>query len=241
VVDKLALLGRYFFAISMVAFGVQNLMYKGILKGLELTPEWAPGHAFWAYLDGVLLIAGGVCILIPKRARLGAALIAAVYLASVLLLHLPNVAWISDLGQRTVLFEPLTIGCAALILAGFDRTATAARVLIGVSMIVFGIDHFEILQFIANLIPKWMPDAYFLAAFTGVAFIAAGACIVIRWQMPLAAGMLGLMFFLWVVLLHGPRVAGNPTQNELNSAFVALAMCGLSWILAGETQQKPIR
>ena len=151
--------------------------------------------------------------MIPKRARLGAILIAAVYLASVLLTHLPNLAWISDISQRTVLFEPLTIGCAALILAGFDRTATVARILIGLSMIVFGIDHFEILQFIANLIPKWMPGAYFLAAFTGAAFIAAGACIVIRWQMPLAAGMLGLMFFLWVVLLHGPRVAGNPTQK----------------------------
>ena len=52
-VDKLALVGRYFFAISMLAFGVQNLMYKGILKGLEITPEWAPWHALWAYLDGI--------------------------------------------------------------------------------------------------------------------------------------------------------------------------------------------
>jgi hypothetical protein len=51
VVDKLALVGRYFFALSTVAFGVQNLMYKGFLKRLQLTPEWAPGHTFWAYLD----------------------------------------------------------------------------------------------------------------------------------------------------------------------------------------------
>ena len=45
---------------------------------------------------------------------------------------------------------------------------------------------------------------------------------------------LGLMFFLWVILLHSPRVAASPrNQNEWNSFLVALAICGASWILAG--------
>src|SRR5438445_10855342 len=45
---------------------------------------------------------------------------------------------------------------------------------------------------------------------------------------------LGTMFFLWVVLLHIPRVAGAIRNgNEVTSLFVAVAMCGLSFVLAG--------
>jgi uncharacterized membrane protein len=45
--------------------------------------------------------------------------------------------------------------------------------------------------------------------------------------------MLGVMFFLFVVLLHIPRIVGNSSDgNEWTSGFVALAMCGGAWILA---------
>jgi hypothetical protein len=46
--------------------------------------------------------------------------------------------------------------------------------------------------------------------------------------------LLGMMFLLWVVLLHAPRVAMSPHNgNEWTSEFVALAMCGASFVLAG--------
>jgi uncharacterized membrane protein YphA (DoxX/SURF4 family) len=50
----------------------------------------------------------------------------------------------------------------------------------------------------------------------------------------LAAALLGLMFFLWFLLLHLPRVVARlDNGNEWNSALVALALCGGSWFLAG--------
>jgi uncharacterized membrane protein len=222
-----------FFAVSMVAFGIQNFYYTGFLKGLELTPEWAPAHTFWAYLDGALLIAGGVCIAIRLRARLGAIMVAAVYFASVVFLRIPRIGLtVHDISERTVLFEPMTIGCGALFLAGLFRPA--ARALFGITMIVFGIDHLEIPRFIATLIPSWIPGAYFLAWFTGFAFIAAGISMITRWHIRLASILLGLMFFLWVVVVHSPRVAASPhNPDEWNSLLVALAICGASWILAG--------
>ena len=46
--------------------------------------------------------------------------------------------------------------------------------------------------------------------------------------------LLGLMFFLWVVILHAPRVAASPHNgNEWTSAFVALAMSGSALLVAG--------
>jgi len=45
--------------------------------------------------------------------------------------------------------------------------------------------------------------------------------------------MLGVMFFLFLVLLHIPRIVTNSRDgNEWTSGFVALAMCGGAWILA---------
>lgn len=246
--DTLPRWGRFFFALSLVAFGFQNVWYKGFVKGLEMTPEWLPGHAFWAYLWGVALIAGGVSIAVKWRTCLAATLVAMVYFASVVLFGSPTVA-LYDVGGRTRVLESLTLGCGALVLAvatnfeskGFPRwhraietAAAPARVLIGISMVIFGLDHFQVFRFIVSLIPSWLPGATFWAAFTGLAFIAAGVSIITRWQIRLGTMLLGLMFFLWVLILHGPRVAAQlGNGNEWNSGFVALAICGVAWMLTG--------
>lgn len=221
-------IARWFFAVAIVAFGVQNILYTGFVKGLELTPEWAPWHAFWAYLDGVLLIAGGAAIAI--RQRWGAIVAGLVYFFSVLLLRIPRIGLsVHNISERTVLFEPLVIGCAAMLLA---RIPGPWRILIGISMVVFGIDHLEVPRFIANLIPAWIPFRLFWAWFTGFAFIAAGFSIVTRWKIRLGAGLLGLMFFLWVVVVHTPLIKATPHSGNLwNSGFVALAMCAASWVV----------
>jgi uncharacterized membrane protein len=102
-------------------------------------------------------------------------------------------------------------------------------------MIFFGIAHLQVPHFIATLIPAWIPGAYFLSWFTGFSFIAAGLSIIARWQIRLASMLLGLMFFLWVVVLHAPRVAASPHNgNEWNSLLVALAVCGASWSIVDD-------
>jgi uncharacterized membrane protein len=231
-VNPLAWVGRWFFASAMVVLGIQNLVYQGMLKGLQVTPEWLPAHAFWAYLMGAVLIAGGVSVALKIKMQWGADALALLFLASLLLLRLPLLGLaIHNTSERTVLFETIVCGCGACLLG--NRGILIARVLIGASMIVFGVDHLLIPETIAKLIPSWMPQKLFLAWFTGIALIAAGVCIVIPWWKSLAASLLGLMFFLWVALLHGPRVAAHPHHpNEWNSAFVALAMCGAAWILS---------
>ncbi len=125
----------------------------------------------------------------------------------------------------------LTLGYAALFLAALFLPA--ARVLFGITMIVYGIDHFQVLRFIATLIPSWIPFRLFWSAFTGVAFIAAGVCIIAKWQLRLASFFLGLMFFLWVLVVHASRIAASVhNQDEWNSGLIALAICGSAWILA---------
>src|SRR5229473_2015080 len=120
--------------------------------------------------------------------------------------------------------------------AGFlpmEKSQTPGRIFVAISLVVFGVQHFIYGGFVATLVPAFMPGRLFWAYFVGVAFIAAAAGILYRIMARPAATMLGVMFFLFVVLLHIPRIVGlSHDGNEWTSGFVALAMCGGAWILA---------
>src|SRR5437667_11286799 len=118
-------------------------------------------------------------------------------------------------------------------LAIMDKSQTVGRIFVAVSLVVFGVQHFVYGGFVAGLVPAFMPGRLFWAYFVGVAFIAAAAGILYKMLARPAATMLGVMFFLFVVLLHIPRIIGNSGNgNEWTSGFVAMAMCGGAWILA---------
>jgi uncharacterized membrane protein len=164
------------------------------------------------------------------------------------------VAILHDVGERTRAFETLAMCGGALVLAGAlpreptglegwnaaaDRVAAPGRYFIAISMAIFGIDHFLVPGLIAGLIPAWIPWHWFWVYFTAAGFIAAAVSIAIAKQMRLAGTLLALMFFLWVVLVHAPRVAAAPRNgNEWNSAFVALTMSGCALIVAGDPRHR---
>ena len=91
-------------------------------------------------------------------------------------------------------------------------------------------------RFVATLVPAWLPWRLFLGCFAGAAFIAAAMSITANIPARLSAAMLGLMFFLFVTMLHIPRVVASLHKaNEWTSAFVALAMCGASLMMQAQS------
>jgi uncharacterized membrane protein YphA (DoxX/SURF4 family) len=232
----------------MMFFGMQYLRYHALLGGLPPVPPWTPGGAMVAYATGVILLVAGACILLGKKARSGAALIGGLFLYCVLFLFWPKLhAVLYDGVDRTRFLEPLALGGAALALisllpvAGGDPPTIrnppgwlirTGRWLFALPMIVFGWQHFEYARFIATLIPAWIPAHTFWVYFTAIAFIAAALAILAERPGRIAATWLGIMFLLWTVLLHAPRIAELRGRDEWNSAFVALAMCGASLIIA---------
>ena len=114
-----------------------------------------------------------------------------------------------------------------------QKSQTLGRVFVAISLVVFGVQHFLYGGFVAGLVPAFMPGRLFWAYFVGVAFVAAAAGILTKMMARPAATMLGVMFFLFVLLLHIPRIVVHARDgNEWTSGFVALAMCGGAWILA---------
>lgn len=133
----------------------------------------------------------------------------------------------------------LAIGLAAIFLRGHWQNARGLDKLIlfgplfyAAPIAAFGTEHFTLTKDIASLVPKWIPWHLFWTYFVGACFIAAGFSLVTRIQARLAATLLALTFFLFVVLMDAPgwarhlenRFAAALTLRELAFSGGALAL-----------------
>jgi uncharacterized membrane protein len=106
-----------------------------------------------------------------------------------------------------------------------DKITKVGRYFLAVPMIVFGIQHFLYAEFVVGLIPTWIPGGLFWTYFSGVALIAAGIGILLNVSSTLAATLLGLMIFSWILLLHIPRAfMSQGDSKEFINIFNALMM-----------------
>ncbi len=223
-------LGRWFYAVAIAGFGVQFLVHAWF-RGPVPGPPWVPGRPFLAYSTAIVLIAAGVCIVTGKKVRWAAMLLAIMLFLRAMLIYAPRIAANPhDPGPWTSGFEILAMCGASLVIAG--SLVGLGRLFFASLLVVVGIQHFLYARFIATLIPSWIPGHLFWAYFVGAAFFAAAISIISRRYTNLATTLLGLMFFLWVISLHLPRVAKAPHNgNEWTSMIVALAMCGGAWVM----------
>jgi hypothetical protein len=250
--DEILKQGRLVFSVALVAFGIENVVWARFGEAMVPVIPWVPGSPFLAYLTGIALVAAGLSIATNIKARLAAILSGILFLLCVLILQIARVAALPlDVGVRTCAFETLAMCGSALTLAGslpaeegpswrwesaVNGLIKSGRFLFAASSVVFGFDHFLVLGLIVSLVPAWIPGGgLFWAYFTGAAFIAAGVSIATNWMARSGAGLLGAMFLLWFVVLHAPRIVSFPRSHdphEWSSAFIALGMCGGSWISA---------
>jgi uncharacterized membrane protein len=249
---KLVTLGRILLAVAITFFGMHYLIYAhggGAAPG----PPWFPGSVLSADVTGAALLVTGLSIGINLKGSLAALLLGGALFLRVLIVHLPRALvnlhrpdpWTSG-------FEILALCGGALALAGAlsdqpsnsrgwggtDRTIVLGRFLFAIPLLDFGTLHFMYARFVATLVPSWIPWHLFWAYFVGVAFFAAALALLIRRHAALAATLVGLMYLLWVLILHAPRVAAAPhNANEWTSAFVALAMSGSAFAVAGALRE----
>jgi uncharacterized membrane protein len=237
-IRSLATIGRYFFAITMIVFGLQQCAFAVLRSGQIFGPPWIVRNPFLVGVIGIVLVFGGLSIVIQFRARLGAQLLASGLLVYVIAIYLPRmVGSPRNPGFWTSAAELLCLAGAAFVAAGMASQTQVSeqsrslintgRFLYALPLVVFAAQHFMYAQFVATLVPAWIPARLFWACFVGAAFIAASLSIIFKIKNSLAAALLGLMFFLWVVIVHAPRIAmASHNANEWTSGLVALAMSG---------------
>src|SRR5262245_52286374 len=253
VMNKLAAVGRYFFAIPMMAFGAQHITQLDfVTRVCPKLPLWIPARVLLACVLGGLLVAAGAAMMVEKAARLTALLLGAVILSSFVLLYFPllitnppNGGLWTSAGKALALSGgsflvagsfPVKPAGAGNALAGaasaLERFIPLGRFFLAAFMILCGIEHFIYVELVTRMVPSWIPGGVFWTYFTGVALIAGGLGIIIPMTSRLAGGLSGLMIFLWVLLVHIPRAAELRNANEITAVFEALAFSGVAFLVA---------
>jgi hypothetical protein len=241
----LTTLGRIFYALAILGFGVQYALYGHLRRGLPLCPTWLHPNHILAYILAAIFIAAGLALLTTWR-TLTVSLILGLLLLGSSALYLMHVNYVVyDADGRTLFLECLSLASTALILHGLSSgskySLLPGRLFFAVALIIFGIQHFLYVRFLSTLVPHYLPAHHLWILATGFALIAAGISIATTIEDKYAAYGLFVLFFGWLILLHAPRILhALHNGDEWSSGFVVLAFSGASLLLAASsTGSKP--
>lgn len=261
--ERLISLGRTFFGLALIGVAVQQTFYPGFRSCLTPTPVWLPALPFWVAFSSVLLIVAGTLIIQGRKAKKASLVLGAILLLLFLLGHVPHQLNNNGamLGAWTDALKGFAFSGGAFVIAGsFTHTENslqedssfirivaqlipAGRIFFSITMIIFGIDHFLYTDFVATLVPSWIPGSLFWTYFAAIALTASGLAIIFKIKTSLIATLLGIMIFLWMILLHIPRAIADPNLNngnEITGVFQALGFAGIAFVLAGLSKNSAV-
>ncbi|TDX02330.1 hypothetical protein [Dinghuibacter silviterrae] len=235
---------RYSFALALVAFALQQVQYDSFRP---LILPWPNGNTIAVYLSSAVMIAAAVGLVVARDLRWFASLLGMATLVLFLAGHLPYELThnLSSIGPWTNTFKVLAFAGSAFILAAAYPVKKVSKVqealipfgpaMLGVFLVVCGIEHFVYLPFVNTLVPSWLPWHSFWTIFAAIALLGSGLALIFRIQVRLVAALLGIMIFLWVFMIHIPRAFAYPDLlegNEITSVFEALAYSAVAGALA---------
>jgi hypothetical protein len=245
--------GVWFYGLGTALAGVLDIAwgaFDAAHQPIQSLGKNLPGQHILACVMGVWLVAAGLAILWRRSARIGAAAAAIAYLIFVVLWLVRYYAGIHALGwrinvllgvsfglaQQLMLVAPaavLYVSAAASNSRMQKRAAIAARWMLGLPPIVFGLTHFAGIRIFASIVPHWMGFGYFWAALTGIAFFLAGCAICAGKMDVLAARLLALMLLLFEFIVEIPPIFGRlHDQKTWGAAVYNLAAIGACLIFA---------
>lgn len=240
--------GKYLFAIAVLAFGIEQFIFLHPLTAFIPMTGMPEKQLTIAVITGILFILAAIRLAFNIGGKYTAWFPCTLLILLFLLLHLSGlVKDIHNGSEWTVCFELIALGSGALISVILSspelfkpqpdfnlRWLHVARILFALALIVFSGLHFVYADYIATLIPKWIPFPLFWAYFFGVAFIATALSLLLQLIVRLSTSLLSIMFFVWVLVLHLPRCIHNAhTESEWTSLFIALAMGSTALMFTG--------
>ena len=235
--ENLSNIGRIFYGIAIAAMGLLTLYYRDFPYFLiPQNHSWLNDHVLLIYISGVLLFLAGACIVVDKITKPVSLGLGAVFLLVFCFYFIPYQFVASPsykhYGDWENAAKELALAGGAFTIALVPRGAG----IFALTIISFSIDHFLYAKEAAGYIPGWIPGHVFWIYITGSALLGSGLAIILKIKPRLFAALLGVMIFIWVVILHIPKAVAAPiaeNAGEVTSAFLALSYCGIAFVIAG--------
>ena len=246
-------IGVWFYGLGTALTGILDIAWGAFdasHQPIQSLGRNVPDQHVLAYVTGIWLVVAGLAILWRRSARMGAAASAIAYLIFAALWLFRYYAGVHALGwridvlagvsfglaQQLMLVAPTAIvyASAALPDSSFQKRAgIAARWMLGLPPVIFGLFHLVGIRVFASIVPHWMAFGYFWAGLTGIAFVLAGTAIFSGILDVLAARLLALMLLLFEGLVEVPPIfIRSHNQATWGAAVYNLAAIGACWVFA---------
>jgi uncharacterized membrane protein YphA (DoxX/SURF4 family) len=251
---------RIFFGIGIMGIGIQHFIYSAFRPViLPAWPQWMQTPVL-AYVIGVAIVAAGVLILLGRNTKTISLLLGSFLLFCLIFIQCPYTLFIqpnspAHLGLWTDPLKELALSGGAFVMAGLsndtpkhplftviEKLIPLGKFFFATTLLLFGIDHFFYTEFVATLVPAWVPDHTFWTYLAGIALIGTGTAIILKIKRRKIALLASAMLFGWLLLLHIPRAMADPygaKGNEITSVFEALAFSGIALGIA--VMQKQVK
>lgn len=247
---NLSFLGKLFYGLSILGIGVLHFIFPGFQPVvLPITPESTIHLTALVYLTGISFIVAGGAITFVKNVQKISLCLGIELLLFFILGHLPNRLKFHPeiLGVWTDALKLLALSGGAFVVSVIfsnnyktkfsgviGKIAVIGKCFFAIMLVVFGIDHFLYPDLVKTMVPAWIPWNLFWTYFTGIALIGSGVAFFLNFRLKLIGLLLGLMLFLWLLLLHIPSSILHSVNNgvDIISSLECLAFCGIAILIS---------
>lgn len=246
-------MGRIFFAIGIVGMGTLHFFYPGIRP--LIVPDLTKIHSdlsFIGYLVGMLLIGAGLLIAIGRKFNNISLFMGILFLLLFLFGHMPkflsggsfNNYWVNVnkilalSGGFLVISTINSPKQENKIMEVLSRIGPLGKYFFAMMLYNFGVGHFNNLEGISNIVPKYIPFPQFWTFLGGVALMGSAISIFSKYKVRPILMLLGLNLFIWLLMLHVYYNILYPNWQEgenFTGSFTCLCFCGTALIISQTT------
>lgn len=235
--------GPWLFALGTIGLGLAALQ-------LLWLPDAPSEPGLWLAAP-IWQIAAGLGLLFRRTAVIAAGALVLYWPAWLALQHLPALVRDPDQFSSWVSVSQALTFAAVALASAFARPGLwrAARMMLGLMVILFGGVHALHPEIVAGLLPDWFPLPGVWPYVTGALQIALGLMVLAGFQTRVAAFALGLVWLSWIPLVHLVRLIAAPGDPfEWTFMLTALTLAGAAWTVgeriaaaSGEDFQPSVR
>jgi uncharacterized membrane protein len=253
---RIASVGHALFAATLIAFGVFGLVAGDFAPIWDVVPKGFPTRAGLIYLCAMVSLICGAGLFFQRTAGTTSRVLFAYLLLWMVLFRIPLIVQApmvegsyQNWGETAVLVAGAWVLYAwfaeswdrrQLGFATGQRGVRLAQGLYALAMIAFGSSHFVYLNLTAPLVPAWLPGHVAWAYFTGAAYLAAGAAMLIGVYGRLAAALSALQMALLTVLVWVPLLAaGLLSAGQRGEFAISWALTAAGWVVADSYRDVP--
>ena len=243
-------IGRIFFGVGISGIGVMHFFPPGIrpiiMPGLTDIPS---DLYFIVYSVAVLLISAGILISIGKKFNAIALLLGVIFLLLFLLGHLPKFLSAGSYNDYWVnLNKVLALSGGFLVISTINAPKPENKIMqllaklgplgmyfYAIMLYNFGVGHFNNLEGISNIVPKYIPFPVFWTFLGGVALMGSAICIFSKYEVKKILLLLALNLFIWLLLLHLYYTVRFPQWKEGENfigSLTCLCFCGTALVIS---------